>query len=98
MRKLRKMRGKTAIRPRRFLGQPPPARQARPGKRRRRFIHSYEGQAFARQRRSAYARSMDGERMARAVARIEAAARRIEAAAGRPAAHADPELAQKYEI
>ena len=44
---------------------------------------------------------MDGDRIARAVARIEAAAGRIEAAAGRPVASRqapdDPELAGKYE-
>ena len=41
---------------------------------------------------------MDGDRIARAMARIEAAARRIEAAAARPASGGgDPELALKYE-
>ncbi|HEY6814913.1 MAG TPA: hypothetical protein VI168_05180 [Croceibacterium sp.] len=43
---------------------------------------------------------MAGDRIARALARIDAAASRIEAAAGRPAMTAeaaDPELARKYE-
>ena len=42
---------------------------------------------------------MDGDRIARAMARIEAAASRIEAAAARPASvgGGDPELARKYE-
>ena len=46
---------------------------------------------------------MDGDRIARAMARIEAAAQRIEAAAQRPAGGAlrqaqdDPELANKYQ-
>ena len=39
---------------------------------------------------------MEGDRIARATARIEAAARRIEAAAAKPAG-GDPELARKYE-
>ena len=40
---------------------------------------------------------MDGERIGRAIARVEAAARRIEAAAQRPApAAGDAELARKY--
>jgi hypothetical protein len=42
-------------------------------------------------------RTMDGERIARAMARIEAAAQRIEAAARRPASGGDPELAARYE-
>jgi hypothetical protein len=37
---------------------------------------------------------MEGDRIARATARIEAAARRIEAVAG---GQADPELARKYQ-
>ena len=41
---------------------------------------------------------MDGDRIARAMARIEAAAQRIEAAARRPAGgDGDPELAHKYQ-
>ncbi len=40
---------------------------------------------------------MDGDRIARATARIEAATRRIEAAAQRPAtAPADPDLSARY--
>ena len=41
---------------------------------------------------------MEGDPIARATARIEAAARRIAAAAGRPASGGDdPELARKYQ-
>jgi hypothetical protein len=40
--------------------------------------------------------AMEGDRIARATARIEAAARRIEVAAGRSASGGDPELAAKY--
>jgi hypothetical protein len=41
--------------------------------------------------------AMDGDRIARATARIEAAARRIEtAAANRTGAEGDPELERKY--
>jgi hypothetical protein len=41
---------------------------------------------------------MAGDRIAQALARIDAAAGRIEAAAGRPASNAgDPELARKYD-
>ena len=39
---------------------------------------------------------MEGDRIARATARIEAAARRIEAAAGK-ATGGDPELSAKYQ-
>ena len=39
---------------------------------------------------------MEGDRIARATARIDAAMRRIEAAAVRPA-RSDPELARKHE-
>ncbi len=39
---------------------------------------------------------MDGDRIARATARIEAAARRIEVAAQASAGAGDPELAAKY--
>ena len=42
-------------------------------------------------------RTMAGDRIARAMARIEAAAQRIEAAARRPASGGDPELAARYE-
>ena len=42
-------------------------------------------------------RKMEGDRIARAVARIEAAARRIEGAANRPASTAsEPQLARRY--
>ena len=42
--------------------------------------------------------AMEGDRIARATARIDAAIRRIEAAAGRSAIRdADPELARKHE-
>jgi hypothetical protein len=40
---------------------------------------------------------MDGDRIARATARIEAAARRIEAAAGNATSGGDPELSAKYQ-
>jgi hypothetical protein len=44
---------------------------------------------------------MDGDRIAKAIARIEAASQRIEAAASRPAGVAapagDPELERRYE-
>jgi hypothetical protein len=39
---------------------------------------------------------MAGDRIARATARIEAAARRIETAAGQAAGGGDPELAARY--
>ena len=39
---------------------------------------------------------MEGDRIARATARIEAAARRIEAAAGNATGGGDPELSAKY--
>jgi len=43
-------------------------------------------------------RTMAGDRIARATARIEAAARRIEAASQRPASDGgDPELARKHD-
>ena len=43
-------------------------------------------------------RAMTGDRIARAMARIEAAAQRIEAAARRPVSSGgDPELAARYE-
>ena len=42
--------------------------------------------------------TMDGDRIARAMARIEAAAQRIEAAARRPAGDSGaPELARRYQ-
>ena len=40
---------------------------------------------------------MDGDRIAQAMARIDAAARRIELAAAQPPTGGDPELARKYE-
>jgi hypothetical protein len=40
---------------------------------------------------------MDGDRIERALARIDAASRRIEAAAARPAAGGDPALEHRYE-
>lgn len=46
----------------------------------RRFIHTCGLQAFAGQRSFSYVTRMDGERISRALARIEAAASRIEAA------------------
>jgi hypothetical protein len=40
---------------------------------------------------------MDGDRIEKALARIDAASRRIEAAAASPRGQPDPELGRKYE-
>ncbi len=65
----------------------------------RRLIHRWGAQAFAGQGSFRYVTGMDGERISRALARIEAAASRIEAAT-RASARPQPDgtyLAAKYQ-
>ena len=61
-----------------------------------RVIHSLPAQPFAKAGHTGISHHMDGDRTARALARIEAASARIEAAtAARP--KADPDLQTRYE-